>query len=255
MLIQLRHRPVAAALAVAVLPLPSQLPGAHHRVKHRRHPASHQHRQGPAHTAAATERRTPAWSVPGQRTGEHLNPRSRVRVHTAGGVTRAVGLVAHVAGDPGATISDFKFTPGGLTIHVGDTVTWTNAGPSSHTATLRNGSFASGVLRKGASASHTFSQAGTFAYYCQIHPFMHGTIVVVAPSTNGAGNTTPTTTPTSTTSTKSTTSTTPHTATSAPSLPMTGLDLGVTGLSAVALVGIGVGIRRLVSEGARGSDE
>jgi hypothetical protein len=90
------------------------------------------------------------------------------------------------------SIVDFSFSPGTTTVHVGDTITWTNAGPSPHTATASNGSFDTGILKKGASASHTFTSPGTFAYYCSVHPFMHGTIVVLPaattpPSRTGAG--------------------------------------------------------------------
>ena len=70
------------------------------------------------------------------------------------------------------------FFPQTVTIHVGDTVTWTNAGPSEHSATAYDHSFNTGLLKKGSSASHTFTQAGTVTYFCSIHPFMHGTVVV-----------------------------------------------------------------------------
>jgi plastocyanin len=66
------------------------------------------------------------------------------------------------------TIADFQFTPATITIHAGDTVTWTNAGPSAHTATARDGSFDTGVLQRGQTASHAFTQPGTFAYFCSI---------------------------------------------------------------------------------------
>ena len=81
------------------------------------------------------------------------------------------------------TIADFQFTPATITIHVGDTVTWVNNGPSAHTATASNNSFNTGVLPKGHSASHTFTTAGTFSYICSIHPFMHGTVIVLANTT------------------------------------------------------------------------
>ena len=99
-----------------------------------------------------------------------------------------VAVKAHAAGGTSVTISDFQFTPATITIHVGDTVTWTNNGPSAHTATANDGSFNTGVLRKGQSGSHTFTAAGTFAYHCAIHTFMHGTVVVLAAS---SGSTTP----------------------------------------------------------------
>ena len=57
----------------------------------------------------------------------------------------------------------------------GDTVTWSNNGPTGHSATANDGSFDTGILQKGSSGSHTFSQAGTFSYICTPHPFMKGT--------------------------------------------------------------------------------
>jgi LPXTG-motif cell wall-anchored protein len=154
---------------------------------------------------------------------------------------------AHAANDTSVTISDFKFTPASITIHVGDTVTWTNNGPSAHTATANNGSFNTGVLQKGHSGSHTFTTAGTFTYICQIHPFMHGTVVVLANTTSTT--TTPKTTTTPTTSTPTTTtpaSTTPSSSTSstAGQLPMTGFAATATVLLGVLLAGLGLVIRR-----------
>ncbi len=162
---------------------------------------------------------------------------------------------ARAAADPSDTISDFKFTPATITIHVGDTITWTNAGPTDHTATASNGSFDTGILKKGASASHTFTQPGTYAYICTIHPFMHGTVVVEA-------STATTTTPTTTTPTSTTPATTTPSAalssntsaggsgsaqpaqTGAATLPMTGLDLVAVWIAGVLLFGTGLLIRR-----------
>jgi plastocyanin len=163
-------------------------------------------------------------------------------------VTRGHGhRTAHAAGDPSDTISDFKFTPATVTIHTGDTITWTNDGPSEHTATASNGSFDTGILKKGQSGSHTFTQPGTYAYICTIHPFMHGTIVVLASTTTTTTTTsTPTTTPTSTT--PSTGSTTPSssasTQTSGATLPMTGFDLDATWIAGIVFIGAAILIRR-----------
>jgi plastocyanin len=85
------------------------------------------------------------------------------------------------------TIRDFEFDPADVTISVGDTVTWTNDGPSTHTATANDGEFDSGQLAPGQSYSHTFNQAGTYAYICQIHPNMKGTITVEDTSGGGGG--------------------------------------------------------------------
>ncbi len=155
---------------------------------------------------------------------------------------------AHAAGDPSDTISDFKFTPATITIHVGDTITWTNAGPTEHTATANNGSFNTGLLKKGQSASHTFTQAGTYAYICTIHPFMHGTVVVLA---NAASTTNPsTTTPTTSTPSASTAGGSPGSSDTSPAqgsgqtLPMTGLDVGGVWIGGLLLLGTGLAIRR-----------
>src|SRR5207245_11006189 len=76
------------------------------------------------------------------------------------------------------TIADFEFRPATLNVGVGATVTWTNDGPSAHTATSDSGMWDTGRLNRGQSGSYTFTTAGTFTYHCAIHPTMHGTIVV-----------------------------------------------------------------------------
>ncbi|HEX3689442.1 MAG TPA: cupredoxin family copper-binding protein [Solirubrobacteraceae bacterium] len=171
--------------------------------------------------------------------------RTRLPRHRSTGLSGRV--TAHAAGDPGVAIADFHFSPATTTIHVGDTVTWSNSGPSSHTATAGNGSFNTGILKKGQSASHTFTQPGTFAYVCQIHSFMHGTIVVLA-STTSTTTSPAATTPTTTTPGAATTSPTPTATTAAaqtgPTLPNTGFSV-LAGLCAgLVLLGAGAGLRR-----------
>jgi LPXTG-motif cell wall-anchored protein len=100
---------------------------------------------------------------------------------------------AVAAASGSVTIADFSFAPATITIDQGDTVTWTNDGPSKHSATSSSGEFDTGILDKGASGSHTFDQAGTYSYICTPHPFMHGTVVVRAAQagggdTSGSGN-------------------------------------------------------------------
>jgi LPXTG-motif cell wall-anchored protein len=95
--------------------------------------------------------------------------------------------VAVAAGPGSVSIADFSFSPGSITVNVGDTVTWTNQGPSGHSATA-GGNFDTGIIPAGSSASHTFNAAGTFDYICTPHPFMHGTVKVVASSSGGGSN-------------------------------------------------------------------
>jgi LPXTG-motif cell wall-anchored protein len=93
--------------------------------------------------------------------------------------------IAQASADAAVTISDFEFSPASVTVNVGDTVTWTNEGPTLHTATANDGSFDTGNLDAGDSASHTFNEAGSFAYICTPHPFMKGTVVVQAAGSGG----------------------------------------------------------------------
>ena len=100
--------------------------------------------------------------------------------------------VAEVAASASVTIRDFEFAPATVTVNEGDTVTWTNEGPTVHTATAEDGSFDTGSLRKGESGSATFTSAGSISYICTPHPNMRGTIVVQAASAgsdDGSGST------------------------------------------------------------------
>lgn len=76
------------------------------------------------------------------------------------------------------TIDGFAFAPATLTVHVGDTVTWTNRDEEPHTVAASDGSFHSPGMGTGATFSHTFSAAGKVDYVCSIHPMMQGTVVV-----------------------------------------------------------------------------
>lgn len=94
----------------------------------------------------------------------------------------ALPLVAFAAMSA-VNIQNSAFVPPTTTIKVGDTVTWTNRDAISHTSTSDTGTWDTGVITAGAARSFTFTSAGTFAYHCSIHAFMHGTIVVQAATT------------------------------------------------------------------------
>ena len=58
-------------------------------------------------------------------------------------------------------------------------MTWFNQDPTTHTVTSLNGTeLNSGNILAGVSFTHTFAQAGTYDYYCTLHPMMRGTVVV-----------------------------------------------------------------------------
>jgi plastocyanin len=109
------------------------------------------------------------------------------RNHGAAARSGALGARAHKAADPTVAIKDFSFGPATVTIHAGETITWVNEGPSSHTATGQ-GTFDTGTLRTGQSASHVFSSPGKFNYICSIHPFMRATVVVLANASTNSGS-------------------------------------------------------------------
>lgn len=74
-------------------------------------------------------------------------------------------------------IKGMKFSPATLEVAPGDTVTFTNQDSAPHTATANDGSFDTGRLNKGESATVTIGGAGTFDYICEIHRAMKGKIV------------------------------------------------------------------------------
>ena len=98
---------------------------------------------------------------------------------------RAERPKARAAQSGAVVISDFQYAPATITVQQGDTVTWTNDGPTPHSATADDGSFDTGIFPAGESRSHTFTQAGTFAYFCTPHPNMRGTVVVNAAQSDG----------------------------------------------------------------------
>lgn len=75
-------------------------------------------------------------------------------------------------------IDNFSFGPTALTVPVGTTVTWTNRDDIPHTVVSTEGAFKSKVLDTDEKFSFTFSKAGSYPYFCSIHPKMTGKVVV-----------------------------------------------------------------------------
>jgi plastocyanin len=76
-------------------------------------------------------------------------------------------------------IVDFAYDPDPVRVQTGGKVIWQNMDPAPHTATADDGSFDTGTLEQGKLKSETFKEAGTYTYFCEIHPTMHGTVEVV----------------------------------------------------------------------------
>jgi plastocyanin len=96
---------------------------------------------------------------------------------------------------PVVTLRSLMFMPDPLKITVGQTVTWRNDEPITHTVTsgrvtgvdpktgLRSGQRPDGLFNarlptKGSTFSFTFTKAGTYSYYCDIHQGMNASVVV-----------------------------------------------------------------------------
>ncbi len=76
-------------------------------------------------------------------------------------------------------IKDFKFNPASITVPRGTSVIWTQFDSAPHTVTsVTSKVLDSPILRIEQTYSHTFNEAGTFEYYCTIHPSMKGTVIV-----------------------------------------------------------------------------
>jgi plastocyanin len=75
-------------------------------------------------------------------------------------------------------IDNFVFQPQTITVPVGTTVTWTNSDDIPHTAVSTDGVFKSKVMDTDENFSYTFTKAGTYSYYCSVHPKMTGVVVV-----------------------------------------------------------------------------
>jgi plastocyanin len=108
-----------------------------------------------------------------------------------------------VPGGPVINLSSLMFNPSDTTVEVGTTVTWRNDEPITHTVTsgrfegvdkttgLRSsqdpdGTFEAKLPGRGKTFSFTFTEPGSYTYYCDIHQGMNATITVVDP-TSGEG--------------------------------------------------------------------
>jgi plastocyanin len=148
---------------------------------------------------------------------------------------------AHKAASAAVTMGDLFFSPSSVTVAVGDTVTWRNTGQAPHNATADDGSFKTPTLNNGQSASHTFSQAGTFSYTCTIHPQMKGTVRVLASSSGGNGGGGGSSSSSSASaSSESSAVASPGAAGDGNTLPMTGMAVGGLALVGFALLGLGL---------------
>ncbi len=110
--------------------------------------------------------------------------------HGEGGMAATV-TNAPGSSTPGCEATDSCFIPSTVVITVGGTVTWDNTDNAAHTSSSGtaadgpDGVFDSSLIMAGGSYSHTFDTAGTFDYFCMVHPWMQGTVIVEAEAAHG----------------------------------------------------------------------
>jgi plastocyanin len=96
-----------------------------------------------------------------------------------GAALAAAGLAPVVAaGDTTVKIDNFTFEPAQLTVKPGTTVTWINEDDIPHTVVATNKTFRSKALDTDDKFSFTFTTAGTYEYFCSLHPHMKATVTV-----------------------------------------------------------------------------
>jgi plastocyanin len=105
--------------------------------------------------------------------------RTVLRVSLAVALAAAGAIPALAEGaEAKVTIDNFTFAPAEITVSVGSTVTWENRDDIPHTVVEKNKLFRSKALDTGDSYSFTFASAGTYDYFCGLHPHMVGKIIV-----------------------------------------------------------------------------
>ena len=106
---------------------------------------------------------------------------SAALIGAAVGTVLAGGVLFAEAQSPKAaavSIDNFTFPPDSTEIAVGTTVIWTNEDDIPHALAASERQFKSHALDTGDTFTYTFTQPGTYEYFCSLHPHMKGKIVV-----------------------------------------------------------------------------
>ena len=110
--------------------------------------------------------------------------------HGEGGMSATV-TNAPGSSTPGCENTDNCFVPSTVVITAGGTVTWENTDTAAHTASSGtaaggpDGVFDSSLIMAGGSYSVTLDDEGTYPYFCMVHPWMSGTVIVEAEAAHG----------------------------------------------------------------------
>jgi len=108
---------------------------------------------------------------------------SAFAAHGEGGMS---ATVENAAGSSTPGCEPDCFIPSTVVITAGGTVTWENTDTAAHTASAGSpadgpsGVWDSGLVVSGGSYSVTLDDEGTYPYFCMVHPWMEGTVIVEA---------------------------------------------------------------------------
>jgi len=103
---------------------------------------------------------------------------SRRALAAVGVMALLIGAHALAATPPTIGIKEFKYGPPILSVPVGTKVTWVNHDEEPHTVTSATDAFGSAGLVHDDTFVQTFTKPGTYQYFCKVHPYMKGTVVV-----------------------------------------------------------------------------
>ena len=120
----------------------------------------------------------------------NIKPTTCLAVPFAAGILVAAAIsfpvISAQAPDNKVEIDNFAFSPARVTVKAGTTVAWLNADDTPHTVASSSKLFKSKALDTDGSFSFTFTTPGMYEYFCSLHPYMTGTVVVEATTGSSA---------------------------------------------------------------------
>ena len=118
-----------------------------------------------------------------EETQQEIMPMEEAAMETTQ-VSAEIVSIPEGSGAPGCEETDECYIPSTLNISAGTTVVWENNDAAAHLATSGtpdggpDGIFDSGMIMGGATYEYEFAETGEFVYYCLVHPWMVGTVIV-----------------------------------------------------------------------------
>jgi len=123
----------------------------------------------------------PRMTLEGTEEGTEIMEEPVIEVPT---ISAEIVLIPSGSGAPGCEETNECYIPAEVIISIGTTVIWENTDNAAHLATSGtpdggpDGAFDSGMIMAGATYEFEFSDKGEFVYYCLVHPWMVGTVIV-----------------------------------------------------------------------------